>query len=77
MATQRVDEIKRMEKKMISIAPDDLPPRDAYRLMLSVIVPRPIAWVSTIGANGTHNLAPFSFFNGVAGTPPTVMFSVG
>lgn len=66
-----------MEQKIISIAPDELPPRDAYRLMLSVIVPRPIAWVSTIGADGTLNLAPFSFFNGVGGTPPTVMFSVG
>jgi flavin reductase (DIM6/NTAB) family NADH-FMN oxidoreductase RutF len=45
--------------------------------MISVIVPRPIAWVSTVGANGTPNLAPYSFFNGVGGTPPVVMFSVG
>jgi len=63
--------------KMTSIVPDELPPRDAYRLMLSVVAPRPIAWVSSVGADGTLNLAPFSFFNGVGGTPPTVMFSVG
>jgi flavin reductase (DIM6/NTAB) family NADH-FMN oxidoreductase RutF len=62
---------------MISKVPHEMPPRDAYRLMLSVVAPRPIAWVSTIGADGTLNLAPFSFFNGVGGTPPTIMFSVG
>jgi flavin reductase (DIM6/NTAB) family NADH-FMN oxidoreductase RutF len=49
----------------------------AYRLMLSVVAPRPIAWVSTLGADGTPNLAPYSFFTGVSGKPPTVMFSVG
>jgi flavin reductase (DIM6/NTAB) family NADH-FMN oxidoreductase RutF len=62
---------------MISIVPDEIDPRDAYRLMISVVVPRPIAWVSTVGADGTPNLAPFSFFNGVGGTPPTVMVSIG
>jgi flavin reductase (DIM6/NTAB) family NADH-FMN oxidoreductase RutF len=62
---------------MLSINPDDLSSRDAYRLLISVVVPRPIAWVSTIGADGIFNLAPFSFFNAVAGNPPTVMVSVG
>jgi len=65
------------QTKTLSIIPEDLPLRDAYRLMLSIVAPRPIAWVSSIGADGTLNLAPFSFFNGVGGTPPTVMFSVG
>jgi len=64
-------------EKTLSIVPDELPARDAYRLLISVVVPRPIAWVSTIGADGTPNLAPFSFFNGVGGVPPIVMFSVG
>lgn len=64
-------------ESVVSIVPDDLPPHDAYRIMVSVIVPRPIAWVSTVGADGTPNLAPYSFFNGVGGTPPIVMFSVG
>jgi flavin reductase (DIM6/NTAB) family NADH-FMN oxidoreductase RutF len=66
-----------LENKTISLAPDELPQRDAYRLLLSAVVPRPIAWVSTIGKDETLNLAPFSFFNAVAGNPPTVMISVG
>lgn len=62
---------------MTSINPTTLHPRDAYRLLISIVVPRPIAWVSSLGADGSANLAPFSFFNAVAGNPPTVMFSVG
>ncbi|MEP5631772.1 MAG: flavin reductase family protein [Tateyamaria sp.] len=41
----------------------------------AVVTPRPIAWVSTRGADGSDNLAPYSFFNGVAYTPPQVMFA--
>lgn len=48
--------------------------RDAYRWMISTIVPRPIAWVSTLSADGVTNLAPFSFFQGVCANPPTLMF---
>lgn len=51
-----------------------LKPRDAYAWMISTIMPRPIAWVSTISADGTTNLAPFSFFQGVTSNPPTLMF---
>jgi flavin reductase (DIM6/NTAB) family NADH-FMN oxidoreductase RutF len=43
--------------------------------MISTILPRPIAWVSTISADGKNNLAPFSFFQGITANPPTVMFS--
>ena len=39
------------------------------------VVPRPIGWISTISADGDVNLAPYSFFNGVAGEPPMVMFA--
>jgi flavin reductase (DIM6/NTAB) family NADH-FMN oxidoreductase RutF len=46
-------------------------------LLTSLIVPRPIAWLSTIGSDGSLNLAPFSFFNAVAGNPPTLMVSIG
>ena len=42
--------------------------------MISTILPRPIAWVSTIAADGCTNLAPFSFFQGVTANPPTLMF---
>ena len=41
----------------------------------AVVTPRPIAWVSTRGSDGSDNLAPYSFFNGVAYTPPQVMFA--
>ena len=49
-------------------------PRDAYRWMIHTILPRPIAWVSTLSADGRSNLAPFSFFQGVTSNPPTLMF---
>lgn len=42
--------------------------------MTRLILPRPIAWVSTIAADGRTNLAPFSFFQGVTANPPTLMF---
>jgi len=48
--------------------------RDAYSWMTSTITPRPIAWVSTISAEGKTNLAPFSFFQGVTSAPPSLMF---
>jgi flavin reductase (DIM6/NTAB) family NADH-FMN oxidoreductase RutF len=44
--------------------------------MAGAIVPRPIAWVSSLSTDGTANLAPFSFFNAVTSTPPILMFSV-
>jgi flavin reductase (DIM6/NTAB) family NADH-FMN oxidoreductase RutF len=51
-----------------------LAPRDAYAWMIGTILPRPIAWVSTISTEGRTNLAPFSFFQGVTSNPPTLMF---
>ena len=51
-----------------------LHPRDAYAWMTSTILPRPIAWVSTISPEGKTNLAPFSFFQGITANPPTLMF---
>lgn len=48
--------------------------RQFYDAMVTVITPRPIAWVSTVDADGTCNLAPYSFFNGVGVNPPTLMF---
>jgi flavin reductase (DIM6/NTAB) family NADH-FMN oxidoreductase RutF len=49
-------------------------PRNLYKLMTGIIVPRPVALVSTVDANGVANLAPFSFFSGVGSAPPTVLF---
>ena len=59
----------------MNLTPGSIPPRDFYRHMVSVITPRPIAWVSTISSDGRANLAPYSFFNGVGANPPAVMFS--
>ncbi|MGH7144227.1 MAG: flavin reductase family protein [Planctomycetota bacterium] len=56
------------------VDPATLPARDVYRVMISCITPRPIAWVSTISPRGIPNLAPFSFFNGIGANPPTVLF---
>ena len=43
----------------------------------SLVIPRPIGWISSIDTEGNFNLAPYSFFNGVCYSPPTVMFSAG
>jgi len=48
---------------------------DCYRLLTSLVTPRPIAWVSTYSASGVLNLAPFSFFQMVTDQPPTLMIS--
>jgi flavin reductase (DIM6/NTAB) family NADH-FMN oxidoreductase RutF len=48
---------------------------DVYQMLVSVITPRPIAWVTTIDQNGHVNLAPFSFFNAFGANPPVVVFS--
>ena len=49
--------------------------RDAYRLLISSVVPRPIGWVSTVSVDDVGNLAPFSFFMAATGNPPTVVLS--
>ena len=46
-----------------------------YRVLTGVVVPRPIAFVSTVSADGNFNLAPYSFFNAVGYDPPTIVFS--
>lgn len=48
-----------------------------YRTMTSLVVPRPIGWISTVDGTGRDNLAPFSYFNAVSARPPVVMYSVG
>lgn len=49
--------------------------RNVYKLMVGVIVPRPIAFVSTISVDGRLNLAPFSFFTAISANPPVICFS--
>lgn len=56
---------------------ENLPTSQIYHTLIQTIIPRPIAWVLSENANGTHNLAPFSYFNGVSSEPPIVSISVG
>ncbi len=56
-------------------APDDLTPRERYKVLTGFVLPRPIAWVTTVGPTGVVNAAPFSFFNVFSEDPPLCMFS--
>ncbi|MBW3619523.1 MAG: flavin reductase family protein [Actinobacteria bacterium] len=59
----------------LELTPADWPSREVYFLMTGLVIPRPIAWVSTLDATGRRNLAPHSYFNVVAHDPPHVVFS--
>lgn len=58
------------------LVPGEVPRRVAYRFLIGSIVPRPVAWISTVGADGTRNLAPFSYFMGVGADPPMLAVSI-
>lgn len=57
--------------------PKELTEKDVYKLLIGSVVPRPIAWVSTISTEGVVNLAPFSFFNVASRNPPMLCISIG
>src|SRR3546814_3377955 len=59
------------------IPSDTLDPLSAYKLLVGAIVPRPIAWVTTVSATGLINAAPFSAFTFVCYAPPMIAISVG
>jgi len=54
----------------------ELSRRESYALLLDSIVPRPVAWVTSLDKEGAVNLAPFSFFNGVSASPPIVSLAI-
>jgi flavin reductase (DIM6/NTAB) family NADH-FMN oxidoreductase RutF len=60
--------------KMLSLDPQNMIPKDIYKLLIGAIVPRPIAFVSTMDTNAVRNLAPFSFFTVASSNPPVVVF---
>lgn len=65
------------EKKMITLYPEDIGNKLNYKLLTGVVVPRPIAFVTTLSTvNKTVNAAPFSFFNVVSSNPPRISISV-
>lgn len=59
------------------IDPLDLDPKSVYKLLIGSVVPRPIAWTSTVSRDGVRNLAPFSFFTVASRNPPMLCISVG
>jgi flavin reductase (DIM6/NTAB) family NADH-FMN oxidoreductase RutF len=69
--------IYRLLELILDIIPSDLPEREVYKLLTGAIVPRAIAWVSSVSADGQPNLAPFSFFTAVCSEPPTILFCTG
>ena len=56
--------------------PRTTPTTDVYRFIVSAVVPRPIALVSSIGADGGTNVAPFSYFNAISSAPPLVGIAI-
>lgn len=61
---------------MESFDPEDMSGKETYRMLTNLIVPRPIALVTTESRDGVLNCAPFSFFQGVCGSPPILSLSI-
>lgn len=62
-------------RNAVIIDPKKNEPANIYKLLIGAIVPRPIAFVSSLSADGVRNLAPFSFFTAVSANPPVICFS--
>lgn len=61
---------------MLSIDPKTMTERDAYKFLIGSIIPRPIAFVTTLSEQGVLNAAPFSYFNIVSSNPPMISVSI-
>lgn len=61
----------------MELNPAAIPAVALNRIIIGSVVPRPIAWVSSVDTSGRANLAPFSFFNAVCYSPPTLLFCPG
>ncbi|HEX6922514.1 MAG TPA: flavin reductase family protein [Bacillales bacterium] len=59
------------------IDPNDLTPKQMYKLLIGSVVPRPVAWTSTVNKDGLYNIAPFSFFTVASRQPPMLCISIG
>lgn len=55
----------------------EMSPGRVYYTMIQTLIPRPVAWVLSDNGNDSFNLAPFSYFSGVASDPPLIMLSIG
>ncbi len=58
-----------------SLTPSDLKPNEWHPFMVGAVAPRPVAFASTVSADGTVNLSPYSFFNAFSSNPPILIFS--
>lgn len=61
----------------MNIEPQTLTPEQTYRLLSGLVVPRPIAWITTLSSSGVVNLAPFSCFTFVSNKPPMLGVNIG
>lgn len=64
-----------VDGEKVIIDPSVENPANIYKLLTGIIVPRPIAFVSTVNAEGARNLAAFSFFTAISANPPVICFS--
>ena len=64
-------------RELTTLTTEQLSVQELYKLMTGLIIPRPIGWIGTYGADRTPNLAPYSFFQCIATNPPVVLFSTG
>lgn len=62
-------------QEVLHIRPEEHSAKEIYKMMIGLVVPRPIAFVSTVSAAGVRNVAPFSFYNAICAAPPIVCFS--
>ncbi len=64
-------------QKSVQLNASELPPDAAYKLLSGIVVPRPIAWITTLSETGVVNLAPFSCYTFVANQPPMIGVTMG
>ncbi|MET0528331.1 MAG: flavin reductase family protein [Microvirga sp.] len=76
MTVVRLDAVASAATPTTSFTLSELPPRAAYKLLIGTVVPRPIAWVTTVDPEGRVNAAPYSFFNCLSADPPILALGV-
>lgn len=66
-----------VEHRHVEVGTEGMDTATAYALICGVVVPRPVAWITTVSADGVVNAAPFSSYNYVAHSPPMVAVNIG
>jgi flavin reductase (DIM6/NTAB) family NADH-FMN oxidoreductase RutF len=73
----KYDFMNDLRRQMMKFDPEKMSIKDCHELLVCAVLPRPIAFVSTIGANGVNNLAPFSYFTVLSSKPAILGFGIG